>query len=118
MITTIRYLVSVLILTTLFLCAPLAAADSVFVEAEWFEPSSAGWKVSQRSEVAKASRATTLWGADGPGDATASKAVTLKTAGKYRVWVRYLQVGAWRGPFRLAAVVSGKEVGGKNFDLE
>ena len=42
----------------------------------------------------------------------------MKTGGRYHVWVRYLQVRAWRGPFRLVALIAGKEAAGKTFDLE
>ncbi|MBM4088554.1 MAG: hypothetical protein FJ276_03880 [Planctomycetes bacterium] len=94
-----------------------APAETVFVEAETFRPSSAGWAVTNNDQTQRASRTRTLWGADGPGDAVATKTVPLHTAGRYRVWVRYLQVGAWRGPFELALTVGGKPLATKVFDL-
>lgn len=91
--------------------------ETVFVEAEAFQPSSPGWTAVTNAQTRRASRVRTLWGADGPGDAVAEKHLTLAEAGRYRVWVRYLQVGAWRGPFRLAVSAAGQEVASQAFDL-
>lgn len=103
----------------LVLLAPaMVRGETIFVEAESFTPSADGWQVRTNAETRKASRATTLHGANGAGNATASKAVTLKQAGLYRVWVRYLQVERWRGAFHLAALVNGKEIAGNDFDVE
>src|SRR3954466_14287501 len=74
-----------------------ASADTVFVEAESFVPSSAGWVVGDGPESRQGhgpgprrpSGPASLPGADGPGDATASQTVTLNEAGHYRVWVRF-----------------------------
>ncbi len=93
-------------------------AETHFVEAESFAPSSSGWKAVTTPEVQRASRVKTMWGADGPGDAIATKTVTIQQAGKFRVWVRSIQVGAWRGPFQVSASVSGREIAEKVFDLE
>lgn len=94
----------------------MARAETVFVEAETFQPSSPGWQATSGEQ--RASRAQTLWGADGPGDAVATRTVTLSEAGAYRLWVRYLHVGAWRGPFELSISAAGKEIAKKVFDLE
>lgn len=94
------------------------AAEVHFLEAESFAPSSQGWKVSSASEVRRASRATTMWGADGPVDSVATKTVTIKRSGKFRIWVRWMQVAAWRGPFQVGVNEAGKEVAAKVFDLE
>lgn len=94
----------------------IARAETVFIEAETFQPSSPGWQPTSGEQ--RASRAQTLWGADGPGDAIATRTVTLSEAGAYRVWVRYLHVGAWRGPFALSISAAGNEIAKKGFDLE
>ena len=100
------------------LVANRSLAETVFLEAETMQPSSAGWAVKNDDQTQRASRTRTLWGADGPGDAVATKAVRLHAAGRYRVWVRYLQVAAWRGPFELAIAAGGKQVAAKVFDRE
>ena len=48
-------------------------AETVFLEAETMQPSSAGWVVTSNDQTQRASRTRTLWGADGPGDAVATK---------------------------------------------
>ncbi len=101
----------------LLLAPARLSAETVFLEAESFRPSSAGWAVSENAQTRRASRAKTLWGAAGPGDAVAVQRVTLGEAGRYRVWVRYLQVGAWRGPFRLTVSAGERELAAKVFDL-
>lgn len=93
-------------------------AETIFLEAESFQPSSAGWKVLQNAEGRKASRTSTLWGADGPGDAVATRTIGLKQAGRYRVWVRAIQVARWRGPFVLSIRDNGRELGKHVFDSE
>jgi len=59
-----------------------------------------------------------MWGADWAGDAIATKTVKLNEAGKYRVWVRYMQVAAWRGPFQVAVAVGEKTIASQVFDRE
>lgn len=93
-------------------------AETVFVEAESFAPSSAGWKATHNDQTRRASRVHTLWGADGPREAVATKTVTLTAAGRYRVWVRYLQVAAWRGPFRVTLAAGSQELAATVFDRE
>ena len=95
-----------------------ARADIVFVEAETMQPSSNGWATTSNDQTQRASRTKTLWGADGAGDAVAKKTVSINEAGRYRVWVRYMQVGAWRGPFQLAVSAGKKQLATKTFDLE
>lgn len=97
--------------------ASTAHAETVFVEAETFTSTSPGWVAKSNDQTRRASRLKTLFGADGPGDAVASKKVALQAAGKYRIWVRYIQVGAWRGPFRVAAMAGDREIGAAVFDL-
>ncbi len=95
-----------------------ARADTVFIEAETMQPSSSGWVATSNDQTRRASRTKTLWGADGAGDAVAKKTVRVSEAGRYRVWVRYMQVGAWRGPFQLAISAGEKQLAAKTFDLE
>ena len=71
-------------------------AETVFVEAETFRPSSPGWIATDNDQTRRASRVKTMWGADGAVDAVATKTVKLTESGTYRVWVRYMQVAAWR----------------------
>jgi len=92
-------------------------AETVFVEAEQFE-AGAGWEVKRGSESRSASRGTTLWGANGPGEGVVNKTISLRSGGKYQVWVRSMQVGAWRGPFRLGVSSEGQELGAAVFDLD
>ena len=107
-----------LLLGMIVLLRGVSVAETHFLEAESFHPSGDGWKAVSTPEIRKASRATTLWGADGPVDAVATKMVTIQQAGKFRIWVRWMQVAAWRGPFRVSVSVSGHEVSAKDFDLE
>lgn len=93
------------------------SADTIFVEAETFRPSSPGWTVAENAQTRQASRAKSLWGANGPGEAVAVHNLTLSKAGRYRIWVRYLYVGAWRGPFRLAVSANDRELAAEVFDL-
>jgi hypothetical protein len=102
----------------LFLVLNAARADTVFVEAESMQPSSNGWAATSNDQTQRASRTQTLWGADGAGDAVAKKMVRVTEAGRYRVWVRYMQVAAWRGPFQLAVSAGEKQLAAKTFDLE
>ncbi len=98
--------------------AVTAQAETIFVEAETFTPSSPGWVAISNDQSQRASRLKTLWGADGPADAVATKTVTLSEPGKYKVWVRYMQVATWRGPFRVSVAAGGKDVAAQVFDLQ
>jgi hypothetical protein len=92
-------------------------AETIFLEAETFTPSSDGWRVCRNFQTARASRTATLHGDAGDPRGTASHAVNLRQAGRYRIWVRYQQVAAWRGAFRLAAVIGDREIAGQDFDV-
>ncbi len=96
----------------------LAIADTVFIEAETMRSSSSGWVATSNEQTGRASQTKTLWGADGAGDAVASKTVRVSGAGRYRVWVRYMQVAAWRGPFQLAVTAGEKALATKTYDLD
>ncbi|MCC7419365.1 MAG: hypothetical protein IT428_03695 [Planctomycetaceae bacterium] len=82
------------------------------------QASSEGWKATQNEQTRRASRAKTMWGADGAGDAVATKSVSIGAAGTYRVWVRYMQVAAWRGPFGVSVTAREKTVATRVFDRE
>ncbi len=105
------------LLLALFALPQLLHAETHFIEAESFAPSE-GWKTNTDSLLRKASRATALSGADGPGDGVATATVSLQTAGRYRVWVRSLQVAAWRGPFLVSASAGGQALGAVTVDIE
>lgn len=94
-----------------------AGGETIFVEAETMHSSSSGWVATSNDQTGRASRSRTLWGADGAGDALASTTVRVNEAGRYRIWVRYMQVAAWRGAFRLTVSKSAKHVAEKTFDL-
>jgi len=102
-----------ILLLAVLLLPRLLMAETHFVEAETFTPSADGWKAFGANEVRRASRAKTMWGADGSGDAIATKSVTIQQAGKFNIWVRWMQVSAWRGPFRVSVSVTGREVAAK-----
>lgn len=102
----------------LLLFLTVVRADTVFVEAEMMKPSSSGWAATNNDQTQRASRTKTLWGADGAGDAGAKKTVRVTESGRYRMWVRYMQVGAWRGPFQLAVSAGEKQLAAKTFDLD
>jgi len=105
------------VLAVVLFTAGSCLAETLFVEAEDFIPSCDGWRVNRNAQARRASRAATLNGSAGPGDATASKSVTIGEAGPHRIWVRYMQHQRWRGPFRLAVLAGKKELAGKDFDV-
>ncbi len=95
----------------------VGSAPTVFVEAESFVPASDGWQPATNPQTKRASRATALHGAGGDPRGTASHTVTLPQGGEYRIWVRYLQVAAWRGAFRCDVLAGDKLLGRRDFDL-
>ncbi|HOF40598.1 MAG TPA: beta-galactosidase trimerization domain-containing protein [Candidatus Hydrogenedentes bacterium] len=98
--------------------AGASRAETVFVEAEDFVPTSEGWRAVSNHETRAASRIRTLYGAQGPADATAARTTVLHEAGLYRIWVRYLNVVDRRGPFSVMVSAGAKEIASKTFDLE
>ena len=102
----------------LLLAVCTARGEAIFVEAESFATSGDGWRISSNAQARRASRATTLWGATGSRESTATKTVTVGEAGPCRVWIRYMQHDRFRGPFRLAIQCQGKELGAKVFGLD
>lgn len=109
---------AMLTVVLLLLVPRLLLAETHFLEAESFVPSSTGWKAVTTPEIQRASRVKTMWGADGPADAIATATVAIQTSGRFRVWVRSIQVAAWRGPFRVSVSAAGREIAAKVFDLE
>jgi len=93
----------------------IAHAGEVFIEAESFK-STGGWVTESGVGVKDASGISVLSGAGGAKDGVAAATVSVKDAGHYRVWVRYSSHPKWRGPFRLAALQDGRELGGGLFD--
>ncbi|MBI3923737.1 MAG: hypothetical protein HY318_20115 [Armatimonadetes bacterium] len=81
---------------TLLLCFPVRAGTTHFVEAEDFTVSGNGWLPfwGHEGETKAASRAKSLWGADGAGDSTASTKFNV-AEGTYRLWVRYMESPWW-----------------------
>lgn len=108
-----RYL---LILSIVTCAASSLHGETIFIEAESFTSPSNGWVIVSNSETRKASRAKTLHGANGDGKAVATKRVTLKEAGSYRIWVRSIHVARWRGTFRAAVYQGEREIAGADFD--
>lgn len=102
----------------MFALAQLARGETVFLEAESMQTSADGWKATHNDQTRRASGVKTMWGAAGAGDAVATTNVKLNEAGKYRVWVRYIQVAAWRGPFEVAVVAGEKTIAAQVFDRE
>ncbi len=94
-----------------------ARTETLFIEAETFKPSSNGWKIVTGPSSREASGLAVLNGSSGPRDAVAATTITLKEAGRYRVWVRFSHHERWQGPFRVAVFVSGRELAGEVFDL-
>jgi len=107
----------ILCCAALTFAAHVAHAETVFVEAEEFVSSSAGWQAITNDQTRSASRVRTLWGAQGPADAAATRTIELGEAGLYRVWVRYLNMDDLRGPFSVTVSVGTREVAAKVFDL-
>ena len=113
-----RLLIPFLAFAATLASAAAAHAETVFVEAESFIPSSSGWARFGGTEARQASGLATLHGAVGPADATAGRTVTLKEAGRYRVWVRFRAHPTLRGPFVVAVLHDGRELASHVFDTE
>lgn len=99
-------------LITVLALAVNSYAGEVFVEAESFT-TSGGWTVV---EAKQASGLAMLGGAGGAKDGIATKTVSIKDAGHYKIWVRYTSHPTWRGPFHVAALSGTKVLGEGLFD--
>src|SRR4051812_42107919 len=80
--------------------ASAARAGVGFAEARAFA-SWGGWAVVEGPAGRRASGLAMLGGAGGVANGVATKVVTIKDAGHYRIWVRYTSHPRWRGPFRV-----------------
>lgn len=98
------------------LSAELARAASAFIEAEAFT-ATGGWEVVTGDRARMASGLAMLDGSRARRDGVATGTVTIKDAGHYHIWVRYMSHPKWRGPFEVAAVAGGRELGSGKFDL-
>jgi hypothetical protein len=101
-----------------FVLAQSMRGETIFVEAESMQTTSDGWKATDNDQTRRASRVKTMWGADGATDGVAKKSLKITEAGKYRVWVRYMQVATWRGPFQVAVSDGETTIAAKVFDNE
>jgi hypothetical protein len=111
----LRYLLACTALA-LLLCSA-CSAERVFFEAESMKADGVNWVAGDHfgSWYSGApSGGKMLSGAQG-GAGEASQSVEVKAGGKYRVWVRYLG-GSQRGPFKVAVLQGGAQVGEKTFD--
>lgn len=91
--------------TFAFACAALAKAEPIFLEAETFSSGSvaSGWTVAESPQTRAASGLKTLNGAAGDVAAVATKQIEIPApGGEYRVWVRHIYHGSYRGPFVLS----------------
>ena len=90
---------------------------SIFLEAEDFNLQGDGWKAAANAQTRRASLAAALNGSAGGTDSTATRDVTIPTAGKWRIWVRYLARGEIpEGAFDVDVLQAGHPTGGKTFD--
>src|SRR3954464_9418438 len=103
------------LLLTCLTAASAARAGEVFVEAESFT-TSGGWAVVDGPAAKQASGLAMLGGAGGAAGGAATKVVTIKDAGHYRIWVRYTSHPRWRGPFRVTALSGTLVLGDALFD--
>lgn len=106
-----------LLASLLLVLLPAVQASEVFVEAESFK-SAGGWVVLQGPSAREASGLAVLNGAGGAKDGVATATVSIKDAGRYRIWVRYSSHPKWRGPFHLTALAGGRVLGDGLFDAE
>jgi hypothetical protein len=86
-----------------------APPDTLFFEAENFTVQGNGWKPQQNAQAKRASLGVALNGASGDVKSTATQIVQIPRAGTWRIWVRYMVHGSYRGPFEMD-VLSGENV--------
>src|SRR6187431_2067815 len=78
-----------------------ARAGTAFLEAETFQ-ATGGWEVVTGERARTASGLALLDGSRGKRDGVATGTITIKDAGHYYIWVRYLSHPKYRGPFEVA----------------
>ncbi len=94
-----------------------ALAGTEFIEAESFT-SAGGWTAVSDSSTKAASGLATLRGGSGAADGVATKTVSIKDAGHYRIWVRYQSYPTDRGPFKVTALAGERTLGSELFDTQ
>jgi hypothetical protein len=98
-------------------CACRAGAETLFFEAETMTTGTA-WVVDNGGwQTGSASGGWMLWGSAG-GQGASSNTVQVSASTTYRVWVRYVDILAYRGPFKMQVFQNGAEVAFRDFDLE
>ena len=80
---------SVILTGLLSFIAAYSTAQTIFVEAEEFAPSSDGWKINKNPQTRGASSVMALNGASGDAKATAETMIEIPADGEYRIWVRH-----------------------------
>lgn len=92
-------------------------SPSLFFEAENFQVQGNGWQVAKNAQTRRASLAVALNGSNGKTDSTATQAIIVPAAGKWRVWVRYMvHSGVRDGAFDVDVLQGERVVGSKTFD--
>lgn len=109
---------SVILTGLLSFIAAYSTAQTIFVEAEEFAPSSDGWKINKNPQTRGASSVMALNGASGDAKATAETMIEIPADGEYRIWVRHNYNNSRPGPFRLTVNQANRSVGEKVFDLK
>ena len=92
-----------------------ASATDAFIEAESFK-STGGWEVVSGAVARSASGLAVLNGAGGAKDGVATATVSIKDAGHYHIWVRYISHPTYRGPFHVTALAGERVLGDALFD--
>lgn len=95
-----------------------APPDTLFFEVENFTVHGSGWKPQKNAQTKRASRGVALNGAGGDAKSTATQAIQIPRAGKWRIWVRFMVHSAWRGPFEVDVLSGDQVVGSHAFDVE
>ena len=110
---------AVLVMILAVCAGSVRAAERIFFEAEDMQIDGQNWQVREHFGgwyYGVPSNGKMLCGSVG-GQGEARKTVDIKTAGTYRVMVRYLD-DAYRGPFKVAVVQNNTPLGEKIFDTK
>jgi len=109
---------------SIIVCAVVAClaltvrAETLFFEAEGMRTDGVSWVLDDGGwQTGSASGEWMLWGSAG-GQGSAGNTVTVNTTATYRVWIRYVDILLYRGPFRMQVFQDGVELGAGDFDLE
>jgi len=93
-----------------------AFAGEYFIEAESFT-SQGGWNGVEGITAREASGLKMLSGASRDAKDVATTTLSVKDAGRYHIWVRYVNHPTYRGPFHLTALAGNRELGAAVFDV-